>query len=98
LTGDEAYLDSWRSATSDLERYALVVRSATSDNPNQQMQLQTVDRLIAQRIHAAEGIIALRRAQGLDIAAEALQTGETQRILQDFQQILQTMHTRKPDY
>ena len=95
LTGDETYLDSWRSGVSDLERYAVIVRRITSDNPNQQTHLQTIDRLIAERIHVAEGIIALRRTQGLDAAAQALRTGETQRIVTDFQQILQTMHTEE---
>jgi PAS domain S-box-containing protein len=95
LTGDDVYLTAWRSGASDLQQGAALVRRSTIDNHNQQMYLQTVDRLIAERIRVAEGLLALRRTQGADAAAQAFEAGETQRILTDFRQVLQSMHSEE---
>jgi PAS domain S-box-containing protein len=91
LTGDGSYLDSWRAGVSSLERHTAILRRITNDNPRQQARIQSVDALVTQRIHAAELVIALRRTQGLEAAAQALRTGETERLSNEFYEVVQQM-------
>jgi PAS domain S-box-containing protein len=56
----------------------------TLDNPAQQRQIPVLESLVAQEIQFAEKVIGLRRAKGYEVAADAIQNGQGQRIMEEF--------------
>jgi PAS domain S-box-containing protein len=75
LTGDESYLDMWRSGTANLQARAASLHDLTGDNPVQQARLSALNALISQRVEFGARVIALRRERGLGSAADEIRTG-----------------------
>ncbi len=92
LTGDESYSESQRTAVANVQRLAALLRGMTGDNPRQQARMQRIDQLIAERVRLGEMVSAVRRAQGLVAAAQALQAGGGLQMSNDFRDIVQRMH------
>jgi PAS domain S-box-containing protein len=88
LTGEDSYFEVYRAAKSTALQDAEEVRSLTVDNPEQQRRLAALDDLIARRIQFAETIVGVRRAQGLQAAADAIRAGEGLRISGELQTVL----------
>jgi methyl-accepting chemotaxis protein len=65
LSGNESYVESYRSSALRAEQDEAAVRKLTVDNPVQQGRLPALEALAAAKIKRAEAIIALRRAEGL---------------------------------
>ena len=88
LSGNDSYLESYRSGLRRLELDQAAVGALTVDNSNQQRQLPALARLIALKMQAAQTVMDLRRSQGLDAAVEAVRTGTGQRITFDFESLV----------
>ena len=91
LTGKESYLESYRASILSAEQHEATVRNLTADNPEQQRQLPALERLAAQKIQFAEMVIGLRRAKGLEAAADAIRSGPGQRIMDEFQGVVRQL-------
>jgi PAS domain S-box-containing protein len=91
FTGKESYLESYRANLLSVEQYEATVRNLTVDNPEQQRQLSALESLAAQKIQRAEMVISLRRAQGFEAAANAIQSGRGQRIMDEFQGVVRKL-------
>ena len=91
LSGNESYLDVWRSSTADLQTGAARLHELTRDNPIQQARLPALDALIAQRVAFGDRIIALRRDRGLGIAAEEIRSGTDRNVAIEFRQYVHQM-------
>jgi PAS domain S-box-containing protein len=93
LTGEESYLQSYRASILSAERGEAAVRNLTVDNPKQQILIQTLERLAAQKIQFAERVISLRRRSGLAAAADAVGSGPGEPTFDEFQGVvLQMQH------
>jgi len=79
VTGEQAHFASYRTNILILEHHETAVRNLTMDNPEQQRRISEVERLTAQEIEFVERVIALRRAQGFEAAADAIRTRLDQR-------------------
>jgi len=90
-TGEETYLDSWRSGMADLKQHLQAVRVLTGDNPAQQARLPALEALVAERTQFDQRIDALPRAEGEDASAKAVRTGQGSQITNEFRQIVQAM-------
>jgi PAS domain S-box-containing protein len=88
LTGKESYLESYHDSTLSAEQYEATVRNLTLDNPAQQHRLPILERLAVQKIQFAEMVINLRRAEGLEAAAHAIEGGGGQRSMDEFQGVV----------
>jgi PAS domain S-box-containing protein len=95
LTGKESYLESYRANILNAEQHCATVRDLTVDNPEQQRQLPALERLTAQKIQYAERVIALRRAKGLEAAAESILDGEGQRITDELHAVVREMRNEE---
>jgi PAS domain S-box-containing protein len=84
LTGDRAHFASYRADILSLERHETAIRNLTVDNPAQQRRISDVERLAAQEIQFVERVIALREGQGFEAAADAIRTGQDQRVRGEF--------------
>ena len=91
MTGKESYLESYRASILSAEQDEATVRNLTVDNPEQQRQLPALERLAAQKIQFAEMVIGLRRAKGLEAAADAVRSGRGQRIMNEFQAVVRQL-------
>lgn len=91
ITGKESYLASYHASIASVEQYNLTVSKLTVDNPEQQRQLPILERLAAQKIQFSDSVISLRGSKGLQAAAEAIDEGTGQRIMDEFQAIIREM-------
>jgi len=95
LTGKDSYLASFRANKLRSEQEKKIVASLTVDNPTQQREIPILERLAAQKIQFAEKVIDLRRTTGLEAAADAIQTGEGQRIMEDYREVIHEMEDKE---
>jgi PAS domain S-box-containing protein len=91
LTGEDSYLASDHANVSSAEQHLAAVRKLTVDNPDQQRQLPALERLVAQKIQFAEEAINLRRAKGLEAGSNAIQSGQGQRVMDEFQAVVRQL-------
>lgn len=91
ITGDESYLDPYLSGTSAVDDLVAELRSLTSDNPNQQQRLDTLESLIAAKISQMEESIDTRRSGGLEPAVAFVQTGAGKQIMDEIRVVLADM-------
>ena len=91
LTGKESYLQSSPASIITAKQDEATLRNMVVDNPEQHHHLAALDRLIAQKIQFAEIVISLRRAKGFEAAAEAIQSGQGQRIMDEFQGVVREL-------
>jgi PAS domain S-box-containing protein len=75
LTGDEAYLDTYREAVKNLDQKIRHLKDLTTDNPNQQNRIQTLGPLIGQKLAELQRTIDLRRKEGFAAANEVVLEG-----------------------
>jgi PAS domain S-box-containing protein len=61
LTGDDAYLDTYRASIKNLDQVTGHLKDLTSDNPNQQKRIQALESLIELKLAELQGTIDLRR-------------------------------------
>jgi PAS domain S-box-containing protein len=95
LTGKESYLESFATTLISLEQFEANVRKLTVDNPELQRQLPALENLTAQKIQRAEMVTNLRRAQGFEAAANAIQSGRDQRTEDDFQEVIRKVQDQE---
>ena len=95
LTGEEPYLEAYRSATAAADAARETVRKLTANNPNQQARLADVDRLVAQRFAALNATIALRRAGRTAEAISVVSSGEGKRIMDEFRAVVAGMQAEE---
>ena len=91
LTGDESYLQSYRSAIADAKKAEKAVRDLTVDNPVQQQRLPALEELLAEKIQAGDSLIDFRRKKGLVAASEAFRGGSGQRLMIQIQDQVRAM-------
>jgi len=91
LTGEEAYLESYRASILSAEQDAATIRNLTADNPKQKLLVATLKGLAAQKIQFGERVIGLRRTTGLQAAADAIRGGPGEKLIREFQGVVRQM-------
>jgi PAS domain S-box-containing protein len=91
LTGKESYAESWRANRLRAQRSVTTIAGLTDDNRLQQSRIPNLEVLTAGKFQFGEMIINLRRAHGFDTAANAIQTGTGQHIMDEFQTLVGSM-------
>jgi diguanylate cyclase (GGDEF)-like protein/PAS domain S-box-containing protein len=91
LTGKESYLETYRADKLSSAQEQAVVRDLTADNPNQQRRIPQLQRLAAERIAFNDTLIAARRAMGMEAAADLVQKGAGQQIMDEYRALIHEM-------
>jgi PAS domain S-box-containing protein len=91
LTGQQSYIETYRGAVQSLRQNETTLRDRTADNPNQQLQIPSLEDLTAGKIQLIDTVIDLRRSNGLQAAVEAIQDGNGQEITDEFQNLVAKM-------
>ncbi len=91
ITGDEAYLEPYRSGTTAVPKLMEELRELTADNPNQQRRLAEASALVAARLAEADRGIEVRRTEGFDAAQKFIAAGDGKRTMDALRQVLGAM-------
>ena len=91
LTGDEKYIESFHAGILLWQENEANLEYLTVDNPVQQRQFPTLDRLANEKIEFGEAVIALRRAKDMEAAANLIRDGEGQQAMDAFRVVIQAM-------
>ena len=91
LTGQEPFVEAYRASIATATQAETTIGNLTVDNPTQQRQLPGLQELMAEKIKFGESVIGLRRRLGLDAAADVIQNGPGQQIMDQFDQVIRQM-------
>src|SRR5664280_1590560 len=88
LTGDDGYLQPYRSALSKQSLARQDLRQLTADNSGQQARIGKLDQLVETRLSVSSRIIALYRTDGSNAALAAIATDEGKRVMDEIRGLL----------
>jgi len=91
ITGNEQSLQPYRDSMARSRQKEAIIRNLTEDNPGQQLQVSTLERLAVQMTQYAETVIDLRRTKGLEAAADSIRSGGSQRRIGEYGNAIRTM-------
>ena len=91
ITGEETYLEPYKSGLTGVERNLSELRALTKDNSNQQRRLDTLEPLVAQRIAIARENIDTRRTAGFESAQKMLMTDKGKQLTDDIRKLVAEM-------
>ena len=97
LTGDEAYLDTYREATNNLGQITRHLKDLTSDNPNQQKRIQTLEPLIEKKLAELQRTIDLRRKEGFAAANKVVLEGSGKGLMDQIRTLAAEMANEETD-
>jgi methyl-accepting chemotaxis protein WspA len=95
LTSEIAYLEPYNRARSTLQGHIDRLRTLVSDNPTQQVYLQTLESLVAQKLAELENTIRLRQTQGANAALAAVRTDEGKEIMDQLRNLVAQIKERE---
>ena len=81
ITGEESYLEPYKSALNGIRTTLAEVKKQTSDNPDQQRRLAALGPLIDSKLAELSETIGLRRNQGFDAAQKVVLTNAGKSIM-----------------
>ncbi|MES2438398.1 MAG: response regulator [Verrucomicrobiota bacterium] len=91
ITGDESYLQPYRSARSGMDAEMAKMRDLTKDSANQMNLVPQVVSQVSSKLAVLEKTIELRRSGGFDAARAVVSTGEGKMIMDDLRENLTAM-------
>ena len=91
ISGDESYLKHYREGIALSQREGTIIGNLTSDNPVQQRQILTLQKLADQEIRNAESAITQRRAKGLEAAVDSIRAEEDQHTMDRSRDVVRNM-------
>jgi PAS domain S-box-containing protein len=84
LTNDQSYLESYRTGVASTAQDEKAIRDLTVDNPQQQREVPDLENLIARNIQLGDRVIGVRRAKGLEAAADLIRGESGKTVMNEF--------------
>jgi diguanylate cyclase (GGDEF)-like protein/PAS domain S-box-containing protein len=91
ITGNQRSIEDYQAAILRCQTEESIVTNLTLDNPKQQGQVSSLQRLAGQNIQYAETVIGLRRTGGMAAAADLIRGGKGQRMMDDYRTVILAM-------
>jgi methyl-accepting chemotaxis protein len=88
ITGEETYLDPYKSALGQIKATFADVKRLTVDNPSQQRRLVSIAPLIDRKLSELHDSIELRRKQGFDAALKVVLTDAGKALMEQMRAIV----------
>ncbi|MGH7510412.1 MAG: sigma 54-interacting transcriptional regulator [Gemmatimonadales bacterium] len=95
LTGDERYLEPYRTAIRDLREEIERLRGATYGNAVQLERVERLDLLVDQKLSELSKTITLRRSQGFEAAVEVVRTDQGKAIMDRIRALVSTIEAEE---
>ncbi|MEA5624547.1 GAF domain-containing protein [Nostoc sp. UHCC 0251] len=86
LTGKQIYLKPYQAALANVDQEVAKLKSLTTDQPNQQKQIATLESLITAKITDLKQTIDLRQDKGLEAALQVLVRNEN--LMDDIRKVI----------
>ncbi len=83
LTGEEIYLDPYTNAAKTIDLEMKHLRKLTADNKAQQLRLDRLDPLIAEKMSEMKETINQRKSRGIETALQMLRLNMRKKVLDD---------------
>ncbi|GAC1622965.1 MAG: hypothetical protein NVS9B13_16270 [Candidatus Acidiferrum sp.] len=97
LTGDEAYLEPYRSAIKHIDQTVVNLKRLTLDNPKQQERLQILEPLLEKKLEEMQSTIDLRKKDGFAAANVVVQEGSGKRWMDQIRSLVAEMSNEEQD-
>jgi PAS domain S-box-containing protein len=97
LTGKEAYLEPYRAAITNANQTIGSLKSLTSDNPNQQKRIHSLEPLVARKLAELQRTIGLRKNEGLAAANRVVLEGSGKETMDQIRAIIAEMTNEEKD-
>src|SRR6266851_9558931 len=97
LTGEDAYLEPYRAAITNIDQNIGKLKNLTSDNPNQQKRIQVLEPLVARKLAELQRTIDLRKNEGLAAANRAVLEGSGKHWMDQIRAIIAEMANEEKD-
>jgi len=97
ITGDDAFLQPYQEAITQIDDVKRDLRQLTRDNPNQQKRLDDVDAVVTKKLGELTRTIAMRRTAGFAETAKVISGGEGKRAMDTLRAILAQMEREERD-
>lgn len=93
ITGDETYLDPYNKAIANIGQYIVHLRELTSDNPDQQRRVASLEPLVAARLETIRRTIDAYRQGGFEASQQIVMSGEGKEEMDGIRSIVAEMTT-----
>jgi PAS domain S-box-containing protein len=97
LTGDEAYLHPYRTAIKNIYQVTGHLRDLTSDNPNQQKRILTLEPLIEKKLTELQSTIDLRKQGLIEAANQVVLLGSGEQSMDQIRSLVGDMAIEEND-
>jgi CHASE3 domain sensor protein len=91
ITGEDSFLVPYHTGSVDVSIVVKELRGLTSDNPNEQKRIDSIEPLIAAKLAELKNTIDLRAKGSVDDAVKIVRGGEGKRLMDDIRRILDEM-------
>ncbi|MGL5063055.1 MAG: CHASE3 domain-containing protein, partial [Microcoleus sp.] len=95
LTGNERYLEPYRTAIENVEEEIRVLQELTVDRPEYQRQISTLEPLIIKELSLIQETIKLRTTQELDPVVESIKIGQGNSLMDYIRSEIGSMQERE---
>ena len=95
LTGEEAYLEPYRTAINSINQTIGDLRSLTSDNSNQQRRVQSLEPLVREKLAELQLTLDLRKKEGLVSANKVVLEGSGKLRMDQIRALLSQMRNEE---
>jgi hypothetical protein len=92
ITGDEAYLEPYRSALTTIEPELTNLRQANTENRKRRQQIELLKKLIDKKLNFIKITIDLRTNEGFDAATRLVRTNEGKNLMDNIRRVTQEIH------
>src|SRR6267378_4550507 len=97
LTGDDAYLEPYRAAITNIDQNIGKLKNLTSDNPNQQKRIQVLEPLVARKLAELQRTIELRKNKGPTAANRVVLEGSGKQAMDQIRAVVAEMTNEEED-
>jgi methyl-accepting chemotaxis protein len=91
ITGDDAFLEPYRTGSRDALVVVKDLRKLTADNPAQQKRVDSIEPLLAAKLAELKQTIDFRGKASIEETAKIIRGGEGKRLMDDIRRILNEM-------
>jgi CHASE3 domain sensor protein len=91
LTGDESFLAPYQAARQGILPTLQHLRQLTTDNPQSQVRLITLESLVKQRLMLAQSMIEVRQVKGPEVALRVVQSGHGDALMAEIHSLVDAL-------
>jgi len=91
ITGDETFLEPYRTSVVGIDKVVKDLRQLTADNPNQLKRIEEIESLIAAKLAELKQTIEIRRKGTFEETAKVIRSGEGKKFMDDIRRIADQM-------